>query len=106
MAIKLQLYLKRTGMSLEEWVRFHGVTKADQLDDISSTRGLSISDDDVRQISLIIRKIKRVIRPPKNDKPAPEPKFELEPEPKPEPKAKKKQRKPKLKEPDTTPEGE
>ena len=56
MAIKLEVYLKRREMSLEEWMRENGVTKASELVPRCDFLGLEALRSDVAQAEQIFKR--------------------------------------------------
>lgn len=83
MGIKLDIYLKRTGQTLEGWLDANGVTKAEEFLPRCAYIGLSAGAVDSASVAAIFKKRKQDAVPP-----APPPVVETPVEPKPKSKKK------------------
>lgn len=63
LAIKLEIYLKRTNQTFESWLDANRVTKAEELMSVCSYVGLSASQSDVVQAAEIFKKRKQTANP-------------------------------------------
>ena len=69
MAVRLQMYLRRKRTTMEERLKSKGINKASQLREVADRYHLKVTDEDVKQVAVLLRKKPKPKSLPKKKEP-------------------------------------